>query len=223
MSRRVRAVAFGALALVCASVAASLAGEYRGSVEAQLGELRSVVVSRADLAPGDALRPRDARNLLEVRRVPARFAPVDALADPLEAIGRSARTTVPGGAYLTASLLRTPRPAAPQRDAIGNGREAVEISIAGAGALAAGGDPVGDRFDAVATAEPGSAGGDGRTAVVARGAELLGLIESGPSAEGLGTGGPGAWTATLAVRRAAAIRLIQAHNYAREVRLIGSG
>ncbi len=223
MSRRARAVAFALLALVCAAVAASLAGEYRGSVEAQLGELRSVVVAGAELSPREPLRPRDARELLDVRRVPARFAPVDALAEPFEAVGRSARAQVPAGAYVTASLLRMPRAPGPRPDAVGRGREAVEIAIAGAGALAAAGDPVGRNFDVVATAEPGSDGGDGRTAVVAEGVELVGLRESGPSAGGLDGGGPTAWTATLAVGRKAAIRLIQAHNYAREVRLIGSG
>lgn len=223
MSRRARAGAFALLALVCAALAASLAGRYRGSVEAQLGELRQVVVARVDLPPREVLHPRDVRHRLEVRRVPVRFAPVDALADPLEAVGRSVRAEVPVGAYLTASMLRTSGGRSHRPDPIGRGREAVEIAIAGAEALAAAGDPLGRSFDVVATAEPGSRGGNGSTRVVAEGVELLGLRESGPVSEGIEAGGPSSWTATLAAERGEALRLIQAHNYAREVRLIGEG
>ncbi len=108
MSRRTRAIAFAALALVSSALAASLAGEYRGGVEAQLGELRPVVVARSEVEAGRPLRPGDARELLVVRRVPARFAPVDALSDPVEAVGRAPRAPIPAGSYLTGALLRVP-------------------------------------------------------------------------------------------------------------------
>jgi pilus assembly protein CpaB len=221
--RRARAVAFAALALVCAALAASLAGEYRGGVEAQLGQLRPVVVARSEVEGPRPLRPADTRELLEVRRVPARFAPVDALSDPVEAVGLTPRGAIPAGSYVTAALLRVPGGAKRPPSRVGSGREAVEIAIAGAGALAATGDPLGHDYDVVATSEPGPGGGAGRTRLVAEDVRLLALQEAGgvPGPEGLGAGA-GVWTATLAVGRDEALGLIQAHNFAREVRLIAA-
>ena len=180
MSRRARAAAFGALALVCAVLAASIAGDYRGDVEAQLGELRPVVVARERLAPRRPLGPGDVRELLEVRRVPERFAPVDGLADPLEAVGRRPTTPISEGAYLTAALLRTPEPGGPRRPHVARGREAVEVSVTGAEALAAGAAGGGRSVDVVVTSEPRAGGGDGRTYVAAEGVTVLDLRESGP-------------------------------------------
>jgi pilus assembly protein CpaB len=223
VSRRARAIAFGLLALTCAALAASLASGYRGSVEAQLGELRPVVVAAAEIPSGRALRPRDARKALEVRRVPSRFAPVDALAEPFEAVGRVPRAAIPAGSYLTSSLLRLPggKPRSPA--GVPAGRDAVEIVVAGAGALTASGDPLGRRYDVVATGEPRAGGGGGRTRLVAAGVELLGLEQGGPATVAGGLEAQaGSWTATLAAGRTEALRLIQAHNYAREVRLISA-
>lgn len=222
MRRRARALGFGAAALVCAALAASLAGRYRDGVEAQLGELRPVLVAREDLAGHRPLRPRELEQLVEVRRVPARFAPADALSDPVQVLGRALRASLPAGAYLTGSLLRAQGPPPRRPGGPGAGREAVEVEVAGAGALASSGNPVGSRFDVVATGEPIAGGGGGRTSVVARDVELLALLEAGGSSDSL-EAAPPTWLATVAARRDEALRLIQAHNYAREIRLIGAG
>src|ERR687892_2308110 len=108
MSRRARAVAFLVVAVACAAVAASIADGYGASVAGQFGELRPVVVTGAELPPKDPVGPGDLRRL-EVRRVPARFVPPDALASPDEAVGRAPATLVPAGSYLLASQLRAPR------------------------------------------------------------------------------------------------------------------
>jgi Flp pilus assembly protein CpaB len=226
VSRRARAVAFGALALICAGLAAAVAGGYRGGLEAQLGELRPVLVARVDVEARRPLRPADAGRLFEVRRVPARFAPPDGLAGPSEAVGRVPVAPIPAGAYVTASQLRLPRPdGPPPHRRIGAGREAVEITVTGAEALAASGDdPTGARVDVVVTTEPHAGGNPGRTYVAAEGLRLLALRETGPGedAGGLGPAGPSALVATLAATRSEALRLIQAHNYARELRLIAA-
>lgn len=221
-----RAAGFGALALLCAALAASMAGDYRGGVEAQLGELRPVVVAREEISPQRPLRPREVTELFEVRRVPTRFAPVDGLADPLEAVGRRPVAAIPPGAYVTAALLRAPDPSRPPAGPRVEAGEAVEVAVTGAEALAAGGaDTAGAKVDVVVTGEPRSGGGDGRTYVAAEGVRLLGLRESGPEggAGGLAPTGPARWVATLGATRSQALRLIQAHNYAREVRLIAAG
>ena len=224
MSRRARAIAFACAALACAGLAAALAGGYRTDLESQLGPLRQVVVARARLSAHRALRPAEASRLLEVRRVPERFAPPGAVTSAEQAIGRAPAAVIPAGAYLLASQLRTPgarnRPDDPPR--LGAGRQPVEIAVSGAEALAAtGGDPRGSRVDVIVTTEPGPGGVSGRTYVAAEGVELLALGQSDPGA-GAGLPGPGsaAWMATLALRRPQALRLIQAENFARQVRLI---
>ncbi|MEO8093248.1 MAG: SAF domain-containing protein [bacterium] len=227
MSRRSRAIVFGALALVCAGLAAAVAGGYRGGVEAQLGELRSVLVARAEISGRRAIQPGDAAKLLESRRVPARFVPPDVLSDPNQVVGRSPIAAIPPGAYVTAGQLRLPADRRrSQHDRLGPGREAVEITVTGAEALAAGGDePEGTTVDVVVTTEPRSGGGPGRTYVAADGVRLLRLVETGAGddAGGLGPTGPAAWVATLAASRSQALHLIHAHNYARELRLIAAG
>jgi Flp pilus assembly protein CpaB len=224
MSRRARAIAFACAALVCAGLAAAVAGGYRTDLESQLGPLRPVVVARARLPAHQALRPAQASRLLEIRRVPERFAPPGALTSTEQATGRAPAAAVPAGAYLLASQLRTqgdrPRSDPPR---LGSGRQPVQIAVSGADALGAtGGDPAGSRVDVIVTTEPGPGGGRGRTYIAAKAVELLALAQSGDPTAGAGLPGSdyATWTATLALTRRQALRLIQAENFARQVRLI---
>jgi Flp pilus assembly protein CpaB len=73
VSRRARALVFLAAALLCALLAATVAGRYRSRVEAQYGPLRPVVVSVAELPEGQAIGPEQAGAALAVRRIPASF------------------------------------------------------------------------------------------------------------------------------------------------------
>jgi Flp pilus assembly protein CpaB len=225
VSRRARAIAFACAALTCAGLAAAIAGGYRGNVASQFGDLRPVVVARGDLAAHRPLRPGDARRLLELRRIPAQFVPIDALESVESAIGLAPRTPVPAGAYLLASQLRAP--GAPRggrgRTSVPPGREAVDIAVRSAEPLATSGDPAGTRVDVIVTTEPGPGGGPGRTYVAAEAVPLLALRQ--PDSAGTDAGGApllevGGWTATLALTRDQAIRLIQAESFARQVRLI---
>jgi hypothetical protein len=98
----------------------------------------------------------------------------------------------------------------------------VEIAVTGAEALGAvGGSPEGSSVDVVVTTEPGP-GGKGRTYVAAVGVELLALREGGGGlgADESGLGAGGDWSATLALTRAQSLELIQAENFARQVRLL---
>jgi Flp pilus assembly protein CpaB len=226
MSRRARAIAFACAALASAGLAAAVAGGYRTDLESQLGPLRPVVVARGRLPAHQVLESAAASRLLEVRRIPERFAPPGAVTSAEQAIGRAPAVAIPAGAYLLASQLRTPgarhHPGDPPR--LGSGRQPVEIAVSGAEALAAtGGDPRGSRVDVIVTTEPGPGGGSGRTYVAAEGVELLALGQSGDSGAGLPGPESAAWTATLALRRPQALRLIQAENFARQVRLIPQG
>lgn len=224
MSRRARAAAFAAAALGCAALAAGVAGRYGSDVAAQYGELRPVVVTRQALPARRPLRKRATERLLEVRRVPVRFAPPDALADPGEALGRVALGRVPAGSYLVASQLAEPRRlGGRRRPRAGPGRTPVEIAVMAAGAIEGrpGSGPA--RVDVVVTTEPRAGAGRGRTHVAARDVGLLGLRPADDELhpeQGVGVRG---WIATLALTRAEALRLIQAESFARQIRLIGRG
>jgi Flp pilus assembly protein CpaB len=219
VSRRARAIAFLALALLAAALAAGIANSYSSRVALGYGPLRDVVVAARPLRPGKALRPRDVAGLLRRRRVPARFVPAGALRDPSEALGLVPAAELPPGSYLVAGQLRPPADgAAAARPAIGPRRRPVEIAVSGAEALLAGGARSGRaKVDVVVTTEP-DARSNGHTYVAAAAVPLLAL---GPGADGPGPGGTSA--ATLALTRRQALRLIAAESFARKLTLLPEG
>lgn len=214
MSRRGRAIVFVAAALAAAVAAAAIADGYGASVVRGYGELRPVVVATAPLRAGEPIDAERAADL-ERRRVPVRFTPVGALRDPGQALGLVPTATVPAGAYLLAAQLRPPRPARARRG-LGDGRRAVQISVAGAAALLAGGRAEGSRVDVVVTTEP-TASGPGRTYIAAAGVPLLAMSPLP------GAGAEGAAAATLALTRRQALRLIGAQSFARQLTLLPGG
>jgi Flp pilus assembly protein CpaB len=216
VSRRGRAIAFALAALFAAGAAAALADGYGARVSRGYGELRTVVIATAALKPGRAIDPAQVEAALEPRRVPARFVPPGAFADPAAAIGLVPAVPVPAGSYLLASQLRTPR-SEPGFTGLGRGRQPVEIAVGGAGALLVGGArPAGSRVDVVVTAEP-TGSGPGRTYVAAASVPLLALA---PGAEGAGEGPA---VATLGLTRPQALRLIAAESFARKLTLLADG
>ena len=220
MSRRAKAVGFAVLAVLCAVASASIATGYRESVDAQLGELRVVAVVTATLERGDKLDRRTLARSVELREVPERFAPPDALAEPAAAIGRRLLAAVPSGSYLVASVLRVPGPGPGEQPRFNGDLQPVEITVSGAGSLAAMGDPAGTRVDVVVAGEPVT-GGRARVRVVAAGVRLVALTPASP--EEATAAGEDSWNATLALRRGEALDLIEAENFAREIRLIPAG
>jgi Flp pilus assembly protein CpaB len=216
MRRRSRALAFFVAALFAAATAAAIADGYGSSVARGYGELRPVLVAGEDLKPGRPIEPRQAA-ALELRRVPARFVPPGALADPAATIGLAPTGTIPAGSYLLASQLRPPRADMATALGLGRGRHPVEIAVSGAEALlVAGARPVGERVDVVVTAEPSGAA-PGRTYVAAAAVPLLALA---PSAAGAAEG---VAAATLGLTRPQALRLIAAESFARRVTLLSRG
>lgn len=215
MNRRARAIAFALAALACAALAASIAGGYRSGIEAQLGELRPVVVASRAIDAGEMLDSGVVRRSLTVRRVPSRFVPPGSLRRPAEAIGLRPQAPIPAGSYLLAAQLAVPQPEAASAPRLHKGRRAVEVQVQGAAALQLGGPAEGARVDVVVAEQPGPSG-TGRTYLAATGVRLIALRQpTGPEAAG-------AWGATLALTREQAIRLIAAQNYAREIRLLAA-
>lgn len=217
MSRRARAAAFLVLAIGCAALAATLANGYGSSVAQSFGPLREVVVARRDLPPGKAIEPADLSEALDLRRVPARFVPPGALSIVQQALGREPAAILPAGSYVLGSQLHAPRvEEAGGGIRLTSGRRPVEIGVSGGEALlAAGGSPRGSTVDVVVTTEPRGPG-PGHTYVAASGVRLLALTEQDPA----GPGPAGGWSATLALTRSQALRLIEAESFARGVRLL---
>lgn len=215
MSRRSRAIAFLALALVAAGLAAGIADSYGTKVARGYGPLRDVVIASRALRAGRPLGSGDAAGDLEARRVPVRFVPADALREPAEAVGLAPTVDLPAGSYLLAGQLRLLSSAHGAPRAIGAHRQPVEIAVSGADALLRTGTAGrGARVDVVVTAEP-TATGPGRTYIAAADVPLLAL---GPGADGPAAGGAAA--ATLALTRRQALRLIAAESFARKLTLL---
>jgi Flp pilus assembly protein CpaB len=212
VSRRARALAFLAAALACAVLAAALAGRYRSSVAAQYGALRPVLVASAELPAGKPIGPAELRSALEVRRVPAAFAPPGALSHPRDALGQAPGAAIPVGSYVIGAQLAVPATEPPVAPGVGRGRQPVQLAVTGAEALLVGGaSPEGRRVDVVVSRQ-GGLGQRGRTYVAASGARLLALAR--PAEPG------GGWSATLALSRDEALDLIGAESAARQIRLL---
>jgi Flp pilus assembly protein CpaB len=214
LTPRRRAGLFAAGALVCGVLSAALAA---GGTPAGtgFGSLRPVVVASEPLHRGAILAREEVDGSLEERRVPADFAPPDALRLPAEALGRRVAVPLPAGSYLTASTLAA---RTPQRRRTGppHGTTPVEVTVTGAGALEASRVEPGAPVDVVVSGEPGPGPAAGRTYVAAERVPLLSLREA-PAETGLATD---RWVATLALSRAEALRLIRAEGVARAIRLL---
>jgi pilus assembly protein CpaB len=221
VSRRGRAIAFASAAAVCAGLAAAATGRPDSDLAGQGGELRDVLVAARPLEAREPLGAAALRDAVEVRRVPERFVPADALSSATQVAGRRPAVAIPPGSYLLSSELAAPRADSSPRPEADPGHRPVEITVTGAGSLASG-QATAQRVDVVVTTEPGAGGGAGRTYIAAPAVELLDLR----AAEGAGgdvVPGPASgdtWSATLALTRAQALRLIQAESFARAVRLI---
>ena len=213
MSARRRAALFGSGALACAVLAAAASGGDT-SATVGLGELRPVAVARGELSGGTRIGAAQVRDAFEVKRVPAQFAPPDALATPAAAVGERLAIDLPAGSYLTGSALR---PAASGRTRARGpaGTTPVEVPVVAAGALASGsaGAPL---VDVVVASTPTPGPGSGRTYVAAERVQLLALSEL-PAEPGV----PARWSATLALTRPQALELIRAEGLGRTIRLLG--
>ncbi len=218
MSSRARAVLFAAGALACGLLSAALAGSAAAPAESGLDELRPVVVSTATLERGAVIGSGELNELLDERRVPAAFAPPDALTLPPEALGRRLAVALPAGSYVTAASLAAGSPTS-RGHGPPPGSTPVEITVTGAAALEASRIGPGERVDVVVSGQSGPGPAAGRTYIAAEGVPLLSLRET--RAE---TGVPGdRFLAVVAVNRGRALRLIRAEGVARSIRLLAAG
>jgi pilus assembly protein CpaB len=198
MSRRRRGLLLVGLALVLGSLAAADVRRREAALDARLAPLVPVLVARADLEPGRAVRYDD----VEAREVPARWAPVDGASAPGDVAGAVPAVRIPRGAYVTAGALTVEgtQPGAPVR----NGERAVEIVAAGSPDLVA----AGTRVDVLVTRE-----GAG-TRLALQDVEVLAARATSDAT------GAARIAATLRVTLRQAVFLTAAQSFARELRLL---
>jgi pilus assembly protein CpaB len=194
------------LALACGWLAASDVRSRERRLRAGLGPVATVVVARADLKAGTRIAAGD----LELRSVPARFLPPDAVGAVADAVGlRSAVRLLPG-AYVTASALGAGAGGdEPAGSGLAPGERALEVTVSNTSAAELGG--AGARVDVLVTT--GKDGGAGRTTLALQDVQLLAVRPgAGQDSEKL--------VATLRVTVRQAVYLTAAQNFAQEVRLL---
>lgn len=209
MTRRRRAAALLGLALLLGVLAASDVAGREAALRRQLGPAVPVVIVRAPIRAGERL----ARDALAVRRVPARYVPAGAIADPREVVGRRAAVAIAPGADLDPALLVVPgeEPGAAPGPTLRSGERALDlVAVATPDAV-----PPGTRVDVVVTYEARGAR-PGPTRVALESAEILSARPASPSAEA----DLPRVLATLRVSRAQAVGLAAAVAAARQVRLL---
>jgi pilus assembly protein CpaB len=207
---------FGASAL-CAGAAVSLVNGYAADVRAQVGPLVPAVVSRDRIPRGRAITPSSARKYLSERRVPRRYVPPGSFRSASQALGLRARTAVPAGSYVGGAQLGTENSGghAPAHAGRGGAR-VVEITVAGAGALAGVLRP-GERVDVIVTSERGA--GEAHSYLALQRVELVDFRPEGGESTVAGERAGGV-VAALRVTLRQAVLLTAAQNFARELRLV---
>ena len=210
-----------AVALLCGGLATSEVDGRARRIEARIGPLVPVVVARTPLRAGARIDPARADRVLEVRQVPERFAPPDALSSSVEAAGSRLVAPVAAGGYLTSGALDRGDRGAGGLGRPGAGERAIDVAVAAGADLQAAGP--GARVDVVITS--GQDGGRGRSYLALEDVELLAARPlDGQAAGGSGSGDGAAahatGIATLRVTVRQAVFLAAAQSFAREVRVL---
>lgn len=205
MSRGRRSLILGGLALLIGSLAAAdMAGRERALRES-LGPLVPVVVAHSQIASGTTIGERS----LALRRMPARYVPAGAFRDTAEVVGARAGVAIPAGADLQSALLAAAGEAAPPRP---GERVARVVAVGAAREL-----PPGSLADLLITTD--GPGGEPRTRLALRGAEVISSAPAARSDSGDAAGLPRVALA-LRVTLAQAIEIVEAQNGARELRAL---
>ena len=207
--RHRRAALLLGLALLLGGLAASDVARREAAVASRLAPLVDVVVAQDDLRAGDRLGMRD----LAVRRMPERFAPLGAAADPAELVGQRVAVPVPRGGYLAAGQLDVAAASGPGA-AVRRGERAADVVGVGSAELIR----PGARVDVLVTRDGEGTGGGTRLAL-----EDVEVLAASPAADGEAVGsGHGAprVAVTLRVTVRQAVHLAAAQAFARELRLL---
>ncbi len=208
MSRRRRAVLLLGLATVLGGLAASDVSRREAALNRALGPPVNVVVARAPVRAGASLTG----SALSIRRVPARYAPADAYADPADLDGLRAAVPVPAGTDLVPALVAGTSGGAGA--VLRPGERAAQIVAGGSAHLV----HAGGHVDVLITRD-GLDGQTGRTTLALRDAEVLSAAPAVASSASDATPGERVMV-SLRVTLAQAVMLTEAQSFARELRVL---
>jgi Flp pilus assembly protein CpaB len=203
-ARRRRGILLLLVAGLAGSMAASRVRSEERAIRSRVGADVAVVVARARIPAHTRIGPQQVAEQLAVARIPRRFVPPGAIADPLKLVGVTPAIDIPRGGYVSKSTLTS---AHAPRTTLRRGERAIDVEVSGGARLAALGGP-GARVDVVVTSEPRN--GSPRAFVAADGAELLSLRHT--------DGGHA--IATLRVPVKQAVFLTAATSFGRDARLL---
>jgi pilus assembly protein CpaB len=201
MTRRRRGMLLVGLSLLLGGLAASDVARREAALDQRLAPLVDVVVARHDLAAGKRLRARD----LELRQVPARWAPPAAAQSEQELAGAQPAVDVAAGDYVRLTDVAAAEGSTGPR--VRAGERAVEVVAAGSPELVA----PGVKVDVLVTREHRG------TEVALQDVEVLAAHAAvdAPAADGATR-----VAATLRVTLRQAVFLTAAQSFARDLRLL---
>jgi len=146
MTSRRRALLLGGLALALGGLAAHNVAGREAALERRVGGLVDVVVARAPIASGAPVH----RGALAVRRVPGRFAPDGAIAQPDTLAGLRAAVDIAAGTDITTGMVGDGQSGSPAGPPIRNGERVAQLMALGSPELVT----AGSRVDILVTPEP---------------------------------------------------------------------
>ncbi len=203
MTRRRRALALAALAVVLGALAAADVAGREAQLQRRLGRPIPVVVARGPLVEGRPLRTGS----LAIRQIPSRYAPAGSFGRPEELVGRAPAVDLPPGTAITSALLQTEDDAVPQLP-VGEGRRITEVIAHGSPDLVVAGTHV----DVLVTTERRD--GQGSTRIALSDAEVLTAAPQDADDQGPRV------RIGLSTSVEQAVALAQAQNFAREIRVL---
>ncbi len=188
-------------AIVCAVIAGVLTFRASGERPAE-GATRSVVVSSSAIASGSQLDERAISNF-KTSRIPARYAPPDAISDSVDALGSRVLVDLPAGAVLTQAVLASGGSADQFKLRAGERAVSVEVVASPSEHVFVAGETV----DLLAS----GFGGDQRTSHLIAGAEILAVVEGSA---------PGKPRLTLRLAATQVSPVVRADVFAHELRAV---
>ncbi len=206
MSRRRRALVLAVLALLLGGLAASDVAGREAALRSSLGAPVAVLVAQEDVKAGAPL----SQARLAVRRVPARYAPVDAYRGSDEVAGLRAAVAIPAGTDLAPGLAADPAELAGAAVPVGPGERVAELVAQGSPRLVVRGSHV----DVLVTRDTGDQKGE--TTLALEDAEVLSAAPAAAERDGASP----RVALSLRVQLREAVYLAAAQSFARELRVL---
>ncbi len=219
LKRRRRGIVLLLLAGATAALSVSLVTRHTDAVNAQLGPLQEVLMTKKDLPKGTDLEPDNIDRYLEVRLVAERFVPRKHFSSADQIVGLKSQVDISAGTYVSVGQVSNAGEEDDQE--IRNGLRAVEISVEASRSLAGMITP-GSRVDFLVTME-----GEGGSAVTYLAYENLSVLRAvkadseGGGADSVGAeDSAGRMLITVRVSAKTAVYLVAAENFAKQIRVL---